>query len=523
MTKWKTGKDALFLCEDGGCIDIQVPEEAVEVTLELPVYRLGGCTRSYPNVKRLMIDPDVAELDMTNRLFPNVEQVVSLNNAHFLTNPCLVYQNDAHQTTLLNAFCKKKKDVISLDDIKKISGLAFEGCNACLLVHNLKDLKNLATLPAKIILDDLGRYGLDTIRDSLSKYGLKEIASNVQNRYQAIDGILYTADKTTVIICPMEKTGMVTIPEGVRRVRAKAFCESKIQHVVLPDSLQSIEEQAFRACRALESIDFGHGLEMIGGNGHQDVFSGCTALKEITVPSQVKQIGPRAFAFCNALQRINFSNGLKTIKQSAFMQASSLSDVTLPASLNKIGADAFFRTGSNKTLNITVQSDQIPNGFVQSVGSNYITDFHYTLVNHKDNTFVLPDAMPDSYRGYYNERLPRGDYEKEIVSLFAAARTMYGKINAAIAACQYTKIHGALVDNKEAKDYLRNHEETVVRYFTREREEKDFIQFLSWYSATPCKHQLTILDLLQEKHWVNATAYFLEKTRNSQPDVLSLS
>lgn len=43
MAKWKTGKDALFLCENGDCIDIQVPEEEVEVTLELPVYRLGGC------------------------------------------------------------------------------------------------------------------------------------------------------------------------------------------------------------------------------------------------------------------------------------------------------------------------------------------------------------------------------------------------------------------------------------------------------------------------------------------------
>ena len=106
MAKWKTGKDALFLCENGDCVDIQIPEEAVEVTLELPVHRLSGCTRTYPTVKRLMIDPDVSELDMPNRLFPNVEQVVSLNNAHFLTNPCLVYQNDAHQTTLLNAFCK---------------------------------------------------------------------------------------------------------------------------------------------------------------------------------------------------------------------------------------------------------------------------------------------------------------------------------------------------------------------------------------------------------------------------------
>ena len=85
MAKWKTGKDALFLCENGDCVDIQIPEEAVEVTLELPVHRLSGCPRTYPTVN----PPRLIRFRGYRRVFQSQQRLsplpVTLGNIGYLT------------------------------------------------------------------------------------------------------------------------------------------------------------------------------------------------------------------------------------------------------------------------------------------------------------------------------------------------------------------------------------------------------------------------------------------------------
>lgn len=55
----------------------------------------------------------------------------------------------------------------------------------------------------------------DIVRDKLRYYGINEIESRTP-RYKTVDGIIYSADMTTLIACPPMKTGKVIIPEGVK-------------------------------------------------------------------------------------------------------------------------------------------------------------------------------------------------------------------------------------------------------------------------------------------------------------------
>ena len=85
----------------------------------------------------------------------------------------------------------------------------------------------------------------------------------------------------TLIICPAGKTGEVTIPDGVMRIRKQAFYGSKISKIIFPDSLLRLQKEAFYGCENLKEIDFGNGIEQIGGDGSQHIFSGCPIEKLI--------------------------------------------------------------------------------------------------------------------------------------------------------------------------------------------------------------------------------------------------
>ena len=56
---------------------------------------------------------------------------------------------------------------------------------------------------------------------------------------------------------------------------------SKLQSIVIPDTVTFIGDYVFEGCTALTSAEFGSGLQSIGA----DIFSGCTALKTVTAPS----------------------------------------------------------------------------------------------------------------------------------------------------------------------------------------------------------------------------------------------
>lgn len=103
--------------------------------------------------------------------------------------------------------------------------------------------------------------------------------------------------------CMLQK---VEILPGSRRIADCLFEDLfGLQEVVLPDSLESIGDQAFCGCGSLKVIRFPAGLKTIGDSAFWD----CDTLEEITLPNTLESIGAEAFGDCDALRVVRLPRG----------------------------------------------------------------------------------------------------------------------------------------------------------------------------------------------------------------------
>jgi len=140
---------------------------------------------------------------------------------------------------------------------------------------------------------------------------------NTSNPYYSNDsfGVLFNKNKTTVIQYPFRRSGAYDIPYGVTGI-AGAFYESDIERVTIPDSVKSIEANAFLACNRLTSVSMPNFLTDIGGLA----FASCGSLASINMPSTLTNIAGEEGVFVGSqnLVRINFLGNAPTLNGVVF-------------------------------------------------------------------------------------------------------------------------------------------------------------------------------------------------------------
>jgi hypothetical protein len=98
--------------------------------------------------------------------------------------------------------------------------------------------------------------------------------------YSSEDGVLFTKDKTTLLLYPEGRSGSYTIPSTVTGIAISAFDTSlRLIGITIPDSVSSIGQQAFQNCIGLTSITIPDSVTYIGPNAFFD----CTGLISVTV------------------------------------------------------------------------------------------------------------------------------------------------------------------------------------------------------------------------------------------------
>ena len=133
---------------------------------------------------------------------------------------------------------------------------------------------------------------------------------------------------------------VVNVPEGIRRIKARAFAKCKgITHVHIPDSVSSIGDGCFCECENIVSVRLPEGLAIIGDH----MFSGCVNLREINLPDTVTSIGRDCFENCESLVEAVMPKALTILEDRAFFSATSLKRITLNSNLEKIDFNAFGR------------------------------------------------------------------------------------------------------------------------------------------------------------------------------------
>lgn len=178
-----------------------------------------------------------------------------------------------------------------------------------------------------------------------SKWGNVSKLISDCDAYSDDDGVLYSKDFKKLIVCPpniQRKTDIVRIHDGTEIIGEAAFSFVHVSHIIMPDSVKTLESSAFSDC-FMESINLSRGLSSI--ESETDVMPGqfrsCVNLKEITIPSSIKYIGRESFSRCSNLEKVVFEEGsAETIEPAAFYHT-RIKSFELPKSCKRIGEAAF--------------------------------------------------------------------------------------------------------------------------------------------------------------------------------------
>ena len=201
--------------------------------------------------------------------------------------------------------------------------------------------------------------------------------------------VLFSDDGTELEKFPSKYEGETyTVPEGVKRIKRYAFANCKIKKVILPESLEEIEDYAFSHAASLESVEFNEGLRVIG----MSAFSGCD-LRSVKLPESLKKIEEYAFEDNTELNEITIPENVSKL-YSPFGGCTSLKEITIKRADKK----AFRNLASSKELgdDETEYLGLFGSYWLDSYCSVYVPDpafLAFEDVCYSENVLILPESM----------------------------------------------------------------------------------------------------------------------------------
>lgn len=139
-------------------------------------------------------------------------------------------------------------------------------------------------IPGSVVT--IGRHAID----HCFKLASLDVAADNQN-FKSVDGVIFSKDGKTLVLCPPGKTGEYVVPAEVTTIAPSAFSTcKKITSIVLPEGLTEIPAEAFQGCWGLEKINLPQGLKKIG----RRAFDG-TIIQKMNMPTSMELIEDEAF------------------------------------------------------------------------------------------------------------------------------------------------------------------------------------------------------------------------------------
>lgn len=126
--------------------------------------------------------------------------------------------------------------------------------------------------------------------------------------------------------------------DKVRRLPAGLFTgNTGLAEVTLPQSLVTIDADAFYECTGLRSINLPESVETIGDNA----FIGCRALTGLHWPLRLRSVGFQAFRSCEALTAVSLPEGMERVGELAFYDCSGVERLYIASTVKTIENGAF--------------------------------------------------------------------------------------------------------------------------------------------------------------------------------------
>lgn len=194
-----------------------------------------------------------------------------------------------------------------------------------------------------------------------------------------LNGFQETIIGITDIVIPSEIDGYI-----VKNIGANAFYEKGLNSLILPDSLEKIEEYAF-AKNNLTQVSFPDSLSVIENGAFLQ-----NAITELTVPEKITEINMLSFSE-NQIAKINLPGKLTIVRQSAFRN-NKLTEINFPSSLLIIESFAF----QENLLSNLVFNDGLERIDGYAFDSNKLKSITIPA-SVKSIGYPTPDATPVKY------------------------------------------------------------------------------------------------------------------------------
>lgn len=447
----------------------------------------------------------------------NAEKVDSLYSHAFDSSMFLfqTYKNNLIMADKMMISVDPAADEIVIDDSIKIIASEIDFSNVKKLhVSKFQNIEKLSLAQGACIkelyIDEsekIDAIKFDTIKSYNRFENLEKIHIKNDNQwFKTIDGIVYSADRKSLVFCPSGKTGFVNIPNGTERICDRAFVNSKISGVSMPDSMREIGTYAFLNCSNLEHIDFGRGIDRLGTSNRNQIMNNCNKMKRLEIPPQVRYISFSAFANQN-IEELILNEGLLYIDAYAF-SGNNIKEVTLPSSLKSLGTESFL--GVHKVI---ISKDCHPSGLISAIvkNSKQITyekskDIYseVTTVEQKNGNIVyFPAYMTTDSIAKFNMEYSLYGFDKEYIKkLYEFGVTSEAKQDIAMKIYNRTK-------EPEIATYLRKIGGSFAKRLLKDDKQEQLIQFLKMGLMT----ENAMKKILKEAETKNATmvsAYILK-------------
>ena len=261
--------------------------------------------------------------------------------------------------------------------VQNISAGAFSGCTA---------------LEKVSISDTVAQIDLNAF-DGCTALAEFEVAAD-NKAFSSDGGMLFSAGKE-LLRCPVGKAADYAVSSGTVAIAGGAFKDcSKLESLVIPDSVTAIGKSAFENCAALKRITLPKSITKLEAL----TFSGCAALAEITLPDGLKTLGEKVFSGCAALKSVKIPAEVTVIPTEAFSGCSSLESITIPKNVSHINERAFDGCTALKKVDY-LGSDTDWSQVTKETGNNVLDNaeksFTRTDHEHKYTDTVIPPTCTE--------------------------------------------------------------------------------------------------------------------------------
>lgn len=165
------------------------------------------------------------------------------------------------------------------------------------------------------------------------------IVSGESITYTDVNGVLFNADKTTLMQYPAGRKGAYTIPDSVTTLEDTAFYGAAgLTDITFSAGITTIPFYGFNACTALTEVVLPDTITTIGSCA----FADCTALTRVVIPDSVTELGFSAFENCTVLREVTLSNNLTVIADNLFSGCRDLTHITIPEGVTALQYLSFY-------------------------------------------------------------------------------------------------------------------------------------------------------------------------------------